>query len=121
MDGQSQIFRKMAVSPAFSSYSFGGPIYDDVYSFRTLGEPAYHGRSPWPRGAVQLMLEHDQKQESGVLDHLSVYFSNVQRVPTVPLRGPISLWFENIEDSSLSKSSVDQGTRTGDRRYCVCV
>lgn len=64
----------MAVSPAFSSYSFGGSIYDDVFSFRTLGEPAYHDRSPWPGGAVQLMLELNQKQESGVLDHLSVSF-----------------------------------------------
>lgn len=84
MGGRTQIFWKMAVSPAFSSYSFGGSIYDDVYSFRTLGKPAYHGPSPWPLGAVQLMLEHNQKQESRVLDHLSESFFMSRESPLCP-------------------------------------
>lgn len=74
MGGRSQISRKMTVTPV----SLGGSIYDNVYSFRTLGELAYHGRSMWPSGVVHFMLEHKQKEETRVQYHLSVYFSNVQ-------------------------------------------
>lgn len=70
MGGRSQISRKMTVSPAFSSDSYEGSIYDDIHSFRTLGEPTYHGRSMWPGGAVHLMLEHKQKEETRVLYYL---------------------------------------------------